>query len=95
MDVGKDAKNQIMDLADHLHTFGRRTKAWDMELRGWMQDMLMALEVHQLVSQVETSMQDASTKFAQTMYQYVGDQVAKIADKLAALGIDLQDTQRN
>ena len=26
MDVDKDAKNQIMDLADLLHTFGRRTE---------------------------------------------------------------------
>ena len=32
MDVDRDAKNLIMDLADHLHTFGRRTKAWEMEL---------------------------------------------------------------
>ena len=27
MDVDRDAKNQIMDLADLLHTFGHRTEA--------------------------------------------------------------------
>ena len=57
--------------------------------------MLRTLEVHQLVSQVEMSMQDASAEFAQKMCQYVGDGVAKLADELAALGIDLQDIQRN
>ena len=60
MDVDRDARNQIMDLADLLHTFGRRTKAREMELWGRLQDTLRALEVQQLVSQVETSMQDAS-----------------------------------
>ena len=58
---------------------------------GRMQDMLRAPKVHQLVSQVETSIQDASAQFAQTMYQYGGDEVAKLVDKLAALGTDLQD----
>ena len=60
MDVDRDARNQIMDLADLLHTFGCGTEACDMEL----QDTLRAPEVHQLVSQVEASMQDASAKFA-------------------------------
>ena len=36
MDVDKDARNQIMDLADLLHTFGRRTEAHEMELWSWM-----------------------------------------------------------
>ena len=36
MDVDKDAKNQIMDLADRLHEFGCRTKAHEMELWGQM-----------------------------------------------------------
>ena len=52
-------------------------------------------EVHQLVSRVETSMQEASAQFAQEMYQYVGDEMAKLVDELAALGIDLQDIQKN
>ena len=56
MDGDKDAKNQMVDLADLLHTFGRRTEAHEMELWGQMQETLRALEVHQLVSQVETSM---------------------------------------
>ena len=34
MDVDRDARNQIMDLADRLHTFGRRTEAREMELWG-------------------------------------------------------------
>ena len=66
-----------------------------MELWGKMQDTLRALEVHQLVSQVETSMQDALAQFAQTMYLYVGDEVAKLADDLAALGTDLEDLQKH
>ena len=66
-----------------------------MELWGWMQDTVRALEVHHLVSQVETSMQDASSQFAQMMYEYVGDEVAKLVDELAALGTDLEDLQKN
>ena len=87
--MDRDARNQIMDLADCLHTFVRWTETREMELWGRMQDMLRALEVYQLVSQVEKSMQDASAEFAQKIYQYVGDKVAKLADELAALGTDL------
>ena len=36
MDVDRDAKNQIMDLADHLHEFGRWTEVREIELRGQM-----------------------------------------------------------
>ena len=95
MDVDRDASNQIMDLENRLHAFGHRTEAREMELWGRMQDMLRALEVHQLVSQVKPSMQDASAQFAQKMYQYMGVEVAKLADELAALGTDLQDLQQN
>ena len=38
-------------------------------------------------------MQDASAQFAQTMYQYVEEEVAKLGDDLAALGTNLQDLQ--
>ena len=95
MDVDREARNQIVDLADLLHTFGRRTKAREMELWGRLQDTLRAPEVHQLVSHVKTSMQDASAQFAQTMYQYVGDEVAKLVDDLATLGTDLEDLQKH
>ena len=61
MDVDRNDKNQIMDLAKLLHTFGCQTEAREMELWGRLQDTLRALEVHQLVSQVKASMQDAST----------------------------------
>ena len=47
------------------------------------------------MSQVKTSMQDALAQFAQTMYQYMGYEVAKLADELAALGTDLEDLQKN
>ena len=60
-----------------------------MELWGRMQDMLRTTKVHQLVSRVKTLMQEASAQFAQEMYQYVGDEVAKLADELAAFGTDL------
>ena len=93
--MDKDTKNQIKNLEDRLHTFGRRTEARQMELWGRMQNMVRAPEVHQLVSQVETSMQDALAQFVQTMYQYVGYEVVKLADELATLGTDLQDIQRN
>ena len=56
MDVDRDARNQIMDLADHLHTFGRRTEAREMELWGRMQETLRTQEVHQLAARVETAM---------------------------------------
>ena len=95
MNVDRDARNHIIDLADLLHTFGRRTETHEMELWGQMQDTLRAPKVHQLVSQVETSMQDASAQFAQTMYQYMGDEVAKLADELATLGTDLEELQKN
>ena len=52
-------------------------------------------EVHQLVSRVETSMQEASAQFAQSMYQHVVDEVAKLVDELAALGTDLEDLQKH
>ena len=51
--------------------------------------------MHQLVSQIETSMQDASAQFSQTMYEYMGDEVAKLADDLAALGTNLEDLQKH
>ena len=41
------------------------------------------------------SMQDASAQFAQMMYQYVGDEVAKLVDELAALSTNLEDLQQN
>ena len=41
------------------------------------------------MSQVETSMQAALAQFAQEMYQYAGGEVAKLADELVALSIDL------
>ena len=66
-----------------------------MELWGWMQDVMRAPEVHQLVSQVESSIEDATAQFAQNMYQYVGDEVAKMVDELAALRTDLQDILKN
>ena len=66
-----------------------------MELWGLMQDMLRTPKVHQLVSQVETSAREALAQFAQEMYQHIGDEVAKLADELAALGSDLQDIQKN
>ena len=40
-------------------------------------------------------MQDASAQFSQTMYQHVGDEVANLADDLAALGTDLEDLQKH
>ena len=95
MDVDRDTRNQIMDLADLLHTFGRRTEAREMELWGRMQDTLRAPKVHQLVYQVETSMQDALAQFAHTMYQHVRDEMAKLTNELAALSIDLEDLQKN
>ena len=46
MDVDRDAKNQIMDLADLMHTFGRQIEARKIELWGRMQDTLRAPGVH-------------------------------------------------
>ena len=39
-------------------------------------------------------MQDAMAKFTQDMYQYVDEEVVKLADELAALGTGLQDVQQ-
>ena len=63
-----------------------------MELWGQMQNMMGTPEVHQLVSRVKTSMQEASAQFGQDIYQYIGDKAAKLADELAAHSINLQDT---
>ena len=49
---------------------------------------------HQLISRVETTMQEASVQFAQDMYQHVADEVAKLVDELATLGTDLEDLQK-
>ena len=84
-----------MDLADLLHTFGHQTEVQDMELWGRVQETLRTQEVHQLVSRVETSMQEASAQFAQDMYQHVVDEVAKLVDELVALGTDLEDLQKH
>ena len=73
MDVERDMRNQIIELAERLHEFGCWTKAHEMELWGLVQDVFRAPEVHQLVSQIELSMQEAKAQFAQDMYQYVGD----------------------
>ena len=40
MDMDRDARNQIMDLADLVHTFGRRTEAREMELWDRVQETL-------------------------------------------------------
>ena len=40
-------------------------------------------------------MQDAKTQFAQDMYQYVGEDVAKLMEELVAMGTELQDIQKN
>ena len=66
-----------------------------MELWGRMQDILRTPEVYQLVSWVETSMQEASAQFCWEMYQYVGNEVAKLVDELAVHNTDLQDIQKN
>ena len=50
MDVDRDARNQIVDLADLLHTLGCQTKAREMELWGHLQDTLRDSKVHQLIS---------------------------------------------
>ena len=68
MDVDRDAKNQIMNLANRLHQFDCQIEAREMELWGRMQNILRTPEVHQLVSWVETSMQEASAQFAWEMY---------------------------
>ena len=78
-----------MDLDKRLHKFGRWTEVREMELWGQMQDILRTPKVHQLMSQVESSMQDAMAQFAQEMYQYVGNEVPKLVDELAALGTNL------
>ena len=57
--------------------------------------MMKASEVHQLVSQLESSMRDATTQFAQNMYRFVGDEVAKLEEGLNALGADIQDMHKN
>ena len=58
-------------------------------------NVLRAPEVHQLVSQVEASIQDATAHFAQEMYQYVGDEVVKLAKELDVLSTDLQNILKN
>ena len=40
-------------------------------------------------------MQNALVQFDQKMHQYMGDKVAKLADKLDALSTNLQDIQKN
>ena len=66
-----------------------------MQMWGQLQEMLKALEVHQLVSQLESSMRDAMTQFAQDMYGFMGDEVAKLKEGLNALGADIQDMYKN
>ena len=51
--------------------------------------------MHQLVSQVEASIQDATAHFAQEMYQYVGAEVVKLAKELDVLSTDLQNILKN
>ena len=60
-----------------------------------MQETLRTQEVHQLVSRVETSMQEASAQFTQDMYQHVMDEVAKLVDEIVVLGTDLEDLQKH
>ena len=53
--------------------------------------MMRTPKVHQLVSRVEMSMQEALAQFDQDMYQSVGDEVAKLANSLDTIGTGLQD----
>ena len=57
-----------MELENRLNESGCRIEEHEMELWGRVQNVLRALEVHQLVSKIETLMQDAAAKLAQDKY---------------------------
>lgn len=84
MNVDVDARNYIIEMANRLHEFGCQMESREIELWGWLEGMLRAPKVHQLVAQVKSSIQDTTAQFAQEMLQHVGDEVAKLVEELAA-----------
>ena len=55
-----------------------------MELWGRMQNVMETSGVHQLVAQLEQTMQKETTSFAETMFKYVDESAERLEKNLAA-----------
>ena len=55
-----------------------------MELWGCVQNLMESLGVHQLLAQLEQSMKDVTTSFAERMYKDVDDSMERLEKTLTA-----------
>ena len=82
--VDDEARQQVVALAEQLYQFGHRTEAREMDLWGRLQNMMETSGVHQLVAQLEQTMQAETTSFAERVFQYVDESAERLEKNLAA-----------
>ena len=64
-----------------------------MELWGRVQNVMEASGVHQLLAQLEQTMQKETTSFAEVMYKYVDDSTGRLEKILAAYWEEIKALQ--
>ena len=84
MGVDDEARQRVVALAEQMYRFGHRTETREMELWGHVQNVMEASGVHQLLAQLEQTMQKETTSFAEVMYKYVDDSARQLEKTLAA-----------
>ena len=82
--VDEEARQRVVAFAEQMYRSGHRTKARKMELWGLVLNVMEASGVHQLVAQLEQTMQKETTSFAEVMYKYVDDSTGQLEKTLAA-----------
>ena len=76
-----------------MYKFSHRTKAREMELWGHVENVMEASGVHQLVAQLEQTMQKETTSFAEVMYKYVDNSARQFEKTLAAYWEEIKALQ--
>ena len=82
--VDDEARQQVVALAEQLYHFGHRTEAREMDLWGRLQNVMESSGVHQLVAQLEQTMQAETTSFAEKVFQHVEETAERLEKNLAA-----------
>ena len=64
-----------------------------MELWGHVQNVMEASGVHQLLAQLEQTVQEETTRFAEVMYKYVDDSAGQLEKTMAAYWEEIKALQ--
>ena len=82
--VDDEARQQAVALAEQLYQFGHRTEAREMDLWDRLQNVMETSGVHQLVAQLEQTMQAETSSFAERVFHYVDESAERLEKNLAA-----------